>query len=176
VIVTERLVLRPYAARDRATIVAHIADAEVMRYLNPVPTDADVDAMIERQNGYLATLGYCFWSVEVRATGAMIGVCGLKPGTAGGSLDGAVEIGWRFGRDHWGQGFAREAAQASLDWGFATLPVDRVGAITVAANVRSWTLMERIGMVRDPDGDFDHPSVPDDSPLKRHITYWKVRS
>lgn len=172
---TQRLILRPYEVRDRAAILSHVADAEVMHFLNPLPTDADVDAAIERQNGYQRDLGYCFWSVEARADGAFVGVCGLKPGALGTPLEGSVEIGWRFGRDHWGRGFAREAAAASLAWGFDHLPVDRIGAITVMANTRSWGLMERIGMVRDPDADFDHPIVPDNSPLKRHITYWKSR-
>ncbi|MDJ0277093.1 GNAT family N-acetyltransferase [Sphingomonas sp. 2R-10] len=172
---TERLVLRPYAVGDRAAILSHVADAEVMRFLTPLPTDADVDAAIARQNGYQRDLGYCFWSVEARAGGALVGVCGLKPGAAGTPLEGSVEIGWRFGRAHWGRGFAREAAAASLAWGFDNLPDARIGAITVLANTRSWGLMERIGMVRDPDGDFDHPAVPDDSPLKRHITHWKAR-
>ncbi len=173
---TQRLILRPYAARDRVAILSHVADAEVMHFLTPLPTEADVDAAIARQNGYQRDLGYCFWSVETRTGGAFVGVCGLKPGAVGTPLEGSVEIGWRFGREYWGQGFAREAAAASLAWGFANLTVDRIGAITVPANTRSWALMERIGMVRDHDADFDHPIVPDDSPLKRHITYWKTRT
>ncbi|MGN5374120.1 GNAT family N-acetyltransferase [Sphingomonas hankookensis] len=173
---TDRLILRPYEARDRGVILSHVADQDVMQFLNPLPADADVDAAIARQNGYQRDLGYCFWSVEDRVGGAFVGVCGLKPGAAGTPLEGSVEIGWRFGRDHWGRGFASEAAAASLAWGFANLPVDRIGAITVPANTRSWRLMERIGMVRDPDADFDHPIMPDDSPLKRHITYWKSRT
>ena len=74
-------------------------------------------------------------------------------------------------RDAWGQGYAREVARATLDWGFANLAEDTIWAITVPANIRSWGLMERLGMTRQIDMDFDHPNVPDDSPLKRHITY-----
>ncbi|KQM88687.1 GCN5 family acetyltransferase [Sphingomonas sp. Leaf23] len=173
---TERLVLRPYEVRDRPAILSHVADAEVMRFLVALPTEADVDAAIARQNGYQRDHGYCFWSVEERTSGAFVGVCGLKPGALGTPVEGAVEIGWRFGRDHWGCGFAREAAAATLDWGFANLPVDRIGAITILPNTRSWGLMERIGMLRDHAADFDHPILPDDSPFKRHITYWKTRS
>ena len=51
------------------------------------------------------------------------------------------------------------------------LDVPRITAITVPANTASWGLMERLGMVRDQGADFDHPRVPDDSPLKRHIVY-----
>ena len=44
-------------------------------------------------------------------------------------------------------------------------------AITVRANEPSWRLMDKLGMRYFPDEDFDHPAVPDDSPLKRHIVY-----
>lgn len=173
---TERLLLRRWQDRDRATFYEHCADPEVMRYFPALMTAAEVDAAIARQDGFAEQHDYCFWVAQERASGRMLGFCGLKPGAEGTPVEGEVEIGWRFGKEHWGRGFAREAAQASLDWGFANLSVGRIGAITVAANKRSWGLMERIGMVRDPDGDFDHPSVPAGSPLKRHITYWKVRS
>ncbi len=172
---TDRLILRHWQDGDRATFYDHCADPDVMRYFPALMTPAEVDAAIARQDGFQAAHGYCFWVVEDRDSGQMLGFCGLKPGAEGTPLEGGVEIGWRFGREHWGRGFAREAALASLDWGFAHLPVDRIGAITVAANMRSWGLMERIGMVRARDQDFDHPAVPDDSPLKRHITYWKQR-
>jgi RimJ/RimL family protein N-acetyltransferase len=78
-------------------------------------------------------------------------------------------------REAWGQGYAREAAEASLAWGWATLDIPRITAITVPANHRSWNLMERLGMTRDPAADFDHPAVPDGSPLKQHILYRIVR-
>jgi len=175
VIDTERLTLRRWQERDRPILYRHCADPEVMRYFPALLTPAEVDAAIERQNGFFATHGYCFWVVEARASGEMIGFCGLKPGAEGTPLEGSVEIGWRFGKEHWGQGFAREAAEASLAWGFGNLDVPRIGAITGPANTRSWGLMERIGMTRSLHEDFDHPAVPDDSPLKRHITYWIAR-
>ena len=87
-----------------------------------------------------------------------------------------IEIGWRLAHDAWGQGYAREAAEASLAWGWANLPVPTIAAITVPANTRSRGLMERLGMVRVADGDFDHPDVPDGSPLQRHILYRIARS
>ncbi len=172
---TGRLLLRRWEDRDRAIFYAHCADPAVMRYFPALMTPAEVDAAIDRQNGFHDRHGYCFWVVEERASATMIGFCGLKPGAEGTPLEGEVEIGWRFGAAHWGRGYAREAAFASLDWGFANLPASRIGAITVAANTRSWGLMERIGMIRAPDDDFDHPAVADDSPLKRHMTYWKTR-
>lgn len=110
-----------------------------------------------------------FLGSREQADASFIGFCGLKPGKA--PIEHEIEIGWRLARDVWGQGFASEAAQASLDWGWAKLAVPSIAAITVPANRRSWSLMERLGMTRFPDEEFDHPDVPDSSPLKRHILY-----
>ncbi|MFZ5747839.1 MAG: GNAT family N-acetyltransferase [Pseudomonadota bacterium] len=172
---TERLVLRRWEDRDRAGFHAHCSDPRVMEFLGPLMSRAEVDAALERQNGFLDSHGYCFWAVERRADGALLGFCGLKPGPAHTPLEGEVEIGWRMGYEYWGRGYAHEAAQASLEWGWWQLDVARIGAITVEANVRSWRLMERLGMIRSVADDFDHPAVPVESPLRRHITYFRAR-
>ena len=112
--------------------------------------------------------GHCFWAIERREDAALLGLCGLLPPRP--PLE-HIEIGWRLGRAFWGKGYAREAAAASLAWGWRNLATDTIDAITVPANTRSWGLMERLGMHRVAGGDFDHPAVPDGSPLKRHILY-----
>ncbi len=150
---------------------AQLDDAEVMTFLLPVPDDEALDAMIVRMDGWLKQHGFTFWTIERKSDGAVLGTCGLKPGAPDTPIEGLVEIGWRLGREHWGQGYAREAAQACLDWAWRTLDAAEIVAITVAANTASWGLMERLGMTRDAAGDFDHPLVADDSPLKRHILY-----
>ena len=166
---TERLILCGWREADIAPFHAMGNDAEVMRYIGPALSMADArsahDRMVNCQNEH----GYCFWAAERRSDSAFIGFCGLQPGY--GFLAGETEIGWRLRRDAWGQGFAREAAEASLAWGWANLDVPTMTAITVPANMRSWGLMERIGMRRRHDEDFDHPNVPEGSPLKRHIRY-----
>jgi RimJ/RimL family protein N-acetyltransferase len=168
---TERLILRPVEPRDRAQMWAQLRDPAVMTYLLPVPDDAAYDAMVERYAGYERDLGYTFWAIERRGDGAVIGTCGLKPGAPDTPIAGQVEIGWRLAREAWGQGYAREAAQATLDWAWTNLDTPSVVAITVPDNAASWGLMERLGMTRVEGGDFDHPLVPDGSPLKRHILY-----
>ena len=173
---TERLTLRAYRHSDRAALRGHCADREVMTYLLPVPDDAAFDAKMARMDGFLRDHGYTFWVVERRADGAVLGLCGLKPGADDTPIAGEVEIGWQLGREHWGQGYAREAAQASLDWAWANTDARQVVAITVPQNAASWRLMERIGMTRDRQGDFVHPAVPADSPLNPHILYRIQRS
>lgn len=168
---TERLILRPAEERDRAGLRAQCADPEVMRYLLPVEDEAALQALIDRLAGYQHSHGFTFWTMERREDGAFVGLCGLKPGAPDTPIENMLEIGWRIGRDFFGQGYAREAAQAVLDWAWANTNFDEVVAITVPANTASWGLMERLGMTRDLAMDFDHPLVPDDSPLKRHIMY-----
>ena len=166
---TERLWLRPWRQEDVAPFHAMGQDAEVMRYLGPLVTHKEAKAAHDRMVACQSEHGMCFWAVERQADGAFIGFCGLKPGKP--PIEGEVEIGWRLARDAWGQGYAREAAAASLAWGWANLHAPAVAAVTVLANVRSWGLMERLGMRRFPDQDFDHPDLPPGDPLRRHILY-----
>ena len=67
-----------------------------------------------------------------------------------------MEVGWRLREDAWGQGYAREAATAALDLAFDRFGAQEVIALTVAGNGASWGLMERLGMARREDLDFDN--------------------
>jgi len=82
----------------------------------------------------------------------------------------AVEVAWRLDRAYWGRGYAAEAARASLDCGFGELGLDEIVALTVPANWRSRRVMERLGMTRTPEDDFDHPRVAA-GPLRQHVLY-----
>lgn len=168
---TDRLVLRGWRDEDHGALLALCRDPRVMEFLGPAQTADEVAAAIARQRAKQAAYGHCFWAVERRTDGAMLGFCGLQPGPEDTPIAGRIEIGWRLRADAWGQGYAREAAQACLEWAWEHLDADSIWAITVLANTRSWGLMERLGMSRHPELDFDHPAVPTDSPLLRHITY-----
>lgn len=173
---TERLVLRPWRGGDAAPFLAMCRDPRVMEFLGPPMEQEDIDAALIRQHGFQRRHGHCFWAVERRADRAFLGFCGLKPGPEETPLEGRIEIGWRLVHHAWGQGYAREAAQASLDWGFSALPVDGFWAVTVPGNVRSWGLMERLAMQRRGDLDFDHPALGPGDPLRRHIVYAAMRA
>jgi RimJ/RimL family protein N-acetyltransferase len=175
VIETARLLLRPWRDEDAEPFARINAEPEVRRYLGIAGTREEAEAGIARQRALQARLGHCFWAVERKADRALLGFCGLRDGVPASPIAEDVEIGWRLGTPYWGQGFAREAASASLDWGFASLPLSRIVSITVAANRRSWGLMERLGMVRRPDLDFLHPALPEGHELRAHITYVKDR-
>lgn len=168
---TERLILREWREADAAPLLAICRDPQVMEFLGPLETEDSISAAIARQRAYQENLGHCYWAIERKDDSEMLGFCGIQPEPPGTPIAGLPDIGWRLGRAFWAQGYAREAAQASLAWGFAHLNDEAIWAITVFANSRSWGLMERLGMERQHDMDFDHPNVPEGSPLKRHITY-----
>ena len=167
---TPRLILRPWREADRAPFAAMGADPEVMAHFPALLSRDESDAMVDRIGLMMADQGFGFWAVERRDSGDFIGFCGLNRVNFACPVTDEVEIGWRLTRTAWGQGFAREAALACLDWGFGH-GLTRIVSFTVPANVRSWGLMERLGMCRRADLDFDHPRVADGSPLKRHVVY-----
>jgi ribosomal-protein-alanine N-acetyltransferase len=82
-----------------------------------------------------------------------------------------VEIGWRLARHAWGRGYATEAARRALQHGFEALGLEEIVSFTVPANLRSLAVMERLGMRRDPAGDFEHPRLPEGHRLRRHVLY-----
>jgi RimJ/RimL family protein N-acetyltransferase len=175
VIETERLILRRWEARDADPFFEMGQDPQVMRYLGPPMSRGASESMVAWQNATADATGSCFWAMERREDRAFLGFCGVQLGPDGTPIAGQPEIGWRLRRDAWGHGYALEAAEASIDYSWANTAVNHIVAITVHANTRSWGLMERLGMVRVVDGDFDHPGVPDGSPLKRHLTYRLAR-
>ncbi|WP_454883734.1 GNAT family N-acetyltransferase [Sphingomonas oryzagri] len=167
---TERLTLRPWRDDDHIPFAAMGRSPAVMEHLGDLMDDEQVAAAIARQQGFQALHGYCFWAIERPEDGTFLGFCGLKPGTVG-PIDREVEIGWRLREDVWGQGYAREAAQASIEWGWANLDTPRIMAITTPANTASWGLMIRLGMIRRPELDFGHPQFEAGHPLYEHIAY-----
>jgi RimJ/RimL family protein N-acetyltransferase len=105
-----------------------------------------------------------------------IGFVGLSVPTFEAHFTPCVEIGWRLAQEHWGQGYATEAARAAIDFGFQKFELSEIVSFTVPDNLRSRAVMERIGMTRSPADDFDHPALPENHPLRRHVLYRKSRA
>ena len=167
---TDRLMLRDWLPEDLVPFAAMSADPAVMATLGPLMTQDEAAAVIGRLIDRRDQHGHTFWALERREDARFIGFCGIIRGIVD-PIANLPEVGWRLASVTWGRGYAREAAIASLNWGFDNLPDDRIWAITSVNNDRSWGLMERLGMTRHADMDFDHPNVADGSPLKPHITY-----
>lgn len=170
---TERLILRTPEPRDRAALHAMWADPRVMADLGPVKSAEESDVTIARHASY-APLG--FWAVERRADGVVAGFCGLKPGAPNTPIEGMLEIGWMLAVESWGQGYAREAAAATLAWAWANRREDAVVAITARQNAKSRGLMTRLGMAHVPALDFAHPLFGADDPRRDTVTYRIARA
>jgi RimJ/RimL family protein N-acetyltransferase len=151
---TERLILRDWRASDWSGFWEGTNTPAVMRWLGGVADAEQRIAVEERLLGYKRDHGHTFWAVESKQDGALLGFCGLKRCNQVGGPIGMMEIGWRLREDAWGQGFAKEAAAASLDAAFDRFGADEVIALTVEGNTPSWGLMKRLGMQRRQDLDF----------------------
>lgn len=168
---TERLLLRDWRDTDSAPWAAMNADPEVREYLGPLLTPEESAASVRFFQECLDRNGFGFWAVEVRDTGEFIGFTGLDEVDDAMPFTG-IEAGWRLARTAWGHGYASEAATAVLDYGFRTLGLAEILAVTTVTNTRSQAVMRRIGMTTDPADDFDDPEV-DEGPLRRCVLYRK---
>ncbi len=168
---TDRLILRQWRDQDRPAFAALNADPVVMEYFPRIRTRQESDAVLEILKDHIDEYGFGFWALELRDSGENIGFTGLQHVNFKAAFCPALEIGWRLAQHHWGKGYASEAARASLDYGFDVLDQDRIVSFAVEANTRSRRVMERIGMVHQPEFDFNHPKVEPGSPLVRHAFY-----
>lgn len=153
---TERLVLRREIPGDRAVWLEHMNSPEVMAHLGGPAQPEQVARSFER----MALAELPFLLVARKADGLLVGKCGLsriETPHAPGALQGRLQIGWTIRADCWGKGYAREAAGAMIDHAFAGLGADALFGQTSQANLRSWRLMEHLGMIRRPDLEYDDP-------------------
>lgn len=172
---TERLLLRPWRASDRVPFAAMNADPKVMEHFPVVSTRGESDAAVDRIVARMEQHGFGLWAVEVPGIAEFVGFIGLNPADAVLGRP-VLEIGWRLAAKHWGRGYATEGARASLAHAFDGLDQDEVISFTTTANERSRHVMEKIGMTRRPEDDFDHPAVPRDWPGRRHVLYRITRA
>lgn len=140
---TDRLLLRPFRDADHAAYAAMCADAEVMRYIGTGVALSAPDAWRSMAGilGHWALRGYGMFAVEVKSTGELAGRVGFldPPGWPG------FELGWLLAREHWGKGYACEAARTCLDHAFRALGRDRVISLIRPGNARSIRVAERLG-------------------------------
>lgn len=141
---TERLRLRAWRSDDWAPYAAICADAEVMRHIGTgvAATPEDTWRSMAGMMGHWALRRYGMWAVERRADSVLLGRAGFidPPGWPG------FELGWLLGREHWGQGYAHEAARAALAFSFDELGRERVISLIRPDNLRSRALAGRLGM------------------------------
>ncbi|MDH3739119.1 MAG: GNAT family N-acetyltransferase [Alphaproteobacteria bacterium] len=168
---TERLILRDWREQDLEPFAAMNADNAVMEFFPAVFSREESYAIAMRLQQDIDEIGYGFFAVALKATGNFIGSVGLSAVTFDAAFVPAVEIAWRLAAASWGQGFASEAARACLSHGFSGLGLSEIVSFTTPQNTKSMAVMERIGMSRDLEGDFEHPNLPVGHHLRAHVLY-----
>jgi len=167
---TERLLLRQWKDADRGPFAALCADAKVMEFFLSTLNREESNAMVERCRGLIQERGWGFWAVESKVAPGFMGFVGLHIPAADLPFSPCVEIGWRLSEDYWGNGYATEAAQAALDFGFQNLNLREIVSFTAVLNRRSQAVMSRIGM-RQTETFEHHPRVPTGNPLRPHCLF-----
>lgn len=168
---TARLKLRPWKPEDLDPFAALCADETVMEHFPSTLTRARSAEVIEEFLQRTDEDGFAPWAVESRHTGDFLGFVGLMRVGFASHFTPAVEIGWRLARAAWGHGYATEGAKAALHQAFETLGLPELVSFTSQPNKRSRSVMERIGMTRNPEDDFLHPRLPEGDPLRPHVLY-----
>src|SRR5262249_25416741 len=143
---TTRLRMRRLNDDDYARLHAFYQDPGVVRFLGPPPPPLDEFVATQRQrwDDHYRQHGWGQWAVVRKDDGAFVGRCGLIMQ----HIDGVdeVEVGYAPGGEHWGRGYAAEAAVASRDWAFRTLGVPHVISLIHPDNHRSIAVAKRNGM------------------------------
>ena len=163
---------------DRDEFVEMNRDPGVRKYFPGLLTPEESLGEMAFIQQHWDTHGFGPWALDVQ--GDFAGILGLKWVPPAMPFAPAVELLYRLIPRFWGGGLATEGSIAALNFGFCELHFDTVVAIAVEANTGSRRVMEKVGMVHD--SDFDHPSIPELSPLRQHVLYslkrdkWREKS
>jgi RimJ/RimL family protein N-acetyltransferase len=166
---TERLLLRQWKDSDIGPFAALCADAKVMEFFPSTLNREESDAMVGRCRGLIEQRGWGLWAVELKVAPGFLGFVGLSVPAADLPFSPCVEIGWRLSEEYWGYGYATEAAQAALEFGFRNLNLQEIVSFTAILNRRSQAVMKRIGMRQTES--FEHPRMPEGHPLRPHCLF-----
>lgn len=148
---TPRLILREFIPDDAEALFQLNSDPEVIRYTGDAPfaDQAAAATFLENYKDYEKN-GYGRWAMIEKETGAFLGWCGLKyhPDT------GETDLGFRLLQRYWNCGFATEAAQTCLTYGFEQLGLPSIIGRAMVANVASIRVLEKIGLQFEQPFDF----------------------
>ena len=171
---TDRLVLRPWRDEDIEAFSALNADPKVMAFYPSVLSRDESVLRLAHMTRHFEEHGFGMWVVETG--GRFVGLVGLAVPDFSARFTPCVEVGWRLAAEHWGRGYATEAARAAVMFGFNHLDLEEIVSFTTATNQRSRRVMEQLGMRRAPADDFLHPRLPEGHTLRPHVLYRLRRS
>ena len=172
---TERLKLRQWRPSDYIPFAYLNKDPEVMEYYPNTLTELESNKFANKLDSLISNRGWGFWAVELKSTKQFIGFVGLHIPEVVLPFTPCTEIGWRLAKEHWGNGYATEAANAALKYAFETLQVNEVVSFTSLQNVKSKSVMDRLNMVNTMQ-NFEHPSIPKGHKLREHVLFKITKS
>lgn len=171
VIETQRLILRTWNAEDIERYYQINQDPRVTEYLLFAPTIHQATDFIHKMNEQYNKLNYTLFAAIEKESHNLIGFIGLNSPSWESHFTPCVEIGWRLESKFWGKGYATEGAMAVLDYGFNQCGLNEIVALTVPQNIRSIKVMQKLGMTYKASDDFNHPLVPLNNKLLKHVLY-----
>ncbi len=138
---TNRLVLREFVVSDAPEMFALNADPDVLKYTGDLAFKhlEETQMFIKNYTDYKRN-GIGRWAVSLKTNPKMLGWCGLKK-----HPDGLVDLGFRFKKKHWGKGFATEAANACITYGFTTLNLTKIVGRAESENIASIAVLKKCG-------------------------------
>ncbi|MEM1132345.1 MAG: GNAT family N-acetyltransferase [Pseudomonadota bacterium] len=158
---TERLLLRRIEEGDAELQYRYLNSPAIMEHLGGVQELANIQAKHDKTMEYFSRHGFGFMFLIEKGSNELVGHAGLKRvDNTHARNQGDFEIGWLVREDRWRRGYAFEAVTAVIDWAFATHNAPHVVALTSERNTPSWRLMDKLGMERRRDLDFDDPAFP----------------
>ena len=168
---TSRLKLTVFSQSHLSELVRLNADPEVMRYFPATLNPAESAALLQRIIEHQRINGYSLFALHLNESDAFVGWCGLMKVPFSAHFTPAVEVGWRLNKIFWGKGLAPEAAKSVLRFGFLELGLSEIVSFTAELNQPSIRVMQKIWMKCNPEDTFDHPKLPVNHALQRHILY-----
>ena len=168
---TNRLKLAVFSQSHVSELVRLNADPEVIRYFPATLNTEESAALLQRIIEHQLINGYSLFALHLKESDAFVGWCGLMKVPFSAHFTPAVEVGWRLNKIFWGKGLAPEAAKSVLRFGFLELGLSEIVSFTAELNQPSIRVMQKIWMKCNPEDTFNHPKLPVNHPLQRHMLY-----
>lgn len=178
---TDRLLLRQWKEEDFPLFARMTSDPIVMQYYPGTLSEDESNAMASKIRALISERSWGFWAVETIQENIFIGFVGLHKPTYDLPVTPCVEVGWRLGKEYWGNGYATEAARESLRFAFEELVLDEVYSFASVSNKKSRSVMARLNM-SNTGNNFEHPIIPEGHALREHVLYkitkeqWKIHN
>ena len=172
---TQRIILRQWKDEDYPKFAVLNADSSVMEFFPKPLSRQESDDLTDNLRSLISQHGWGFWALELKDNGEFIEFTGLNIFKANLPFSPCVEVGWRLSKRCWGFSSAPEAASESLRFAFENLELDEVFSFTTLRNLRSQSVMRKIGMI-NTNQNFPHPDIESDSLLSEHVLFKITRS